>query len=159
MKGNNIGFGYEEQPDGFDWWKLLAILALGMMILGIFTRCKTKYVSVPEYHKEYIVRSDTVAKVDSVYMKDSVFVYHNGDTIIINKVLYRDRYKNVYKVRVDTIMRSDSVRVPYPVEKELTKVEKRYMTVGKYVMKAFQWILVAAILAFLSWLAGKIMKK
>lgn len=158
MSGNNIGFGYEEQPDGFDWWKLLAILALGMMILGIFTRCKTKYVSVPEYHKEYIVRSDTVAKVDSVYMKDSVFVYHNGDTIIVNKVLYRDRYKNVYKVRVDTIMRSDSVRVPYPVEKELTKWEQRYMDAGKYLLRALVCSAVAAVLSLMVWMCRKFRK-
>lgn len=148
--------------NGFDWLRLLLSLSMAMvamLVLQALASCKTKYVSVPEYHKEYIVRSDTIAKVDSVFLKDSVFVYHNGDTVIVNKVLYRDRYRNIYKVRTDTLLRSDSVRVPYPVERELTKQEKRYQSVGRYVCKAFQWMLAAAALAFLAWLAGKMRNK
>ena len=149
--------GYCDEPNGgFDWWKLLVVFALGMMILGMLTGCKsTKYVSVPEYHTEYIVRSDTIAKVDSVVIKDSVFVYHNGDTMVINKVVYRDRVRNVYKTRTDTIIRRDSVSVPYPVERELTKAEQRYVAVGKYTCKALAWVLVLAVLLLLAWLGKK----
>lgn len=107
------------------------ILLLFCYIILLFSGCKTKYVSVPEYHKEYIVRSDTIAKVDSVYLKDSVFVYHNGDTVIVNKIAYRDRYHNIYKVRIDTIFKRDSVSVPMPVVSELSKAQQRYITLGK----------------------------
>ena len=135
------------------------ILFLLCFALALVTGCKTKYVSVPEYHKEYIVRSDTIAKVDSVVIKDSVFVYHSGDTVVMNKVLYRDRVRNVWKTRTDTLMRSDSVRVPYPVERELTRQEKRYLTIGSYTCQALQWVLAAAVIAFLAWMAGKVRNK
>lgn len=107
------------------------ILFLLCFALALVTGCKTKYVSVPEYHKEYIVRSDTIAKLDSVLIKDSVFVYHSGDTVIINKIAYRDRYHNIYKVRVDTIFKRDSISVPIPVVAELSKAQQRYIRLGK----------------------------
>ena len=149
--------GYCDEPDGgFDWWQLILIVMIALMMLGLFAGCKsTKYVTVPEYHTEYIVRSDTVAKVDSVTVRDSVFVYHNGDTIVINKVMYRDRVRNVYKTRTDTLLRRDSVNVPYPVEKQLTKAERRYLAIGKYVCKALAWVLVLAVLLLLAWLGRR----
>ena len=149
--------GYCDEPDGgFDWWQLILIVMIALMMLGLFAGCKsTKYVTVPEYHTEYIVRSDTVAKVDSVTVRDSVFVYHNGDTIVINKVMYRDRVRNVYKTRTDTLLRRDSVNVPYPVEKQLTKAERRYLAVGKYACKALASMLVLAVLLLLAWLGRR----
>ena len=107
------------------------ILFLLCFALALVTGCKTKYVSVPEYHKEYIVRSDTIAKLDSVLIKDSVFVYHSGDTVIVNMIAYRDRYHNIYKVRVDTIFKRDSISVPIPVVAELSKAQQRYIRLGK----------------------------
>ncbi len=149
---------YEYDDDRIDYWRLCIVLMVVLMAIGLLSGCKTKYVTVPEYHKEYIVRSDTVAKVDSVVIKDSVFVYHNGDTVIINKVAYRDRVKNVYKVRTDTICKTDSIRVPYQTEKELGKSEKRYMTIGKYLCKGFGWILAAMVVGVVAWLVRKIKK-
>lgn len=121
-----------EQP--FDWWQFGIVLMIVLMTLGMLTGCKTtKYVSVPEYHTEYIVRSDTMLQKDSVVLHDSVYVYHNGDTIIINKVASRDRWQNIYKVINDTIIKTDSVRVPYPIETKLSKAQQRYLTIGKSV--------------------------
>ncbi len=101
--------------EGFDWWQAAIVVMFILMAAGILSACKTKYVSVPEYHKEYIVRSDTLARVDSVVLHDSIFVYNTGDTVIVNKVAYRDRVRNVYKVRTDTVVKTDSVRVPCEV--------------------------------------------
>lgn len=152
-------YEYDDYGQPFDWTQFVIVLMVVLMAIGVLSSCKTKYVSVPEYHKEYVVRTDTFAKVDSVVMKDSVFVYHNGDTVIVNKVLYRDRVRNVMKVRTDTLMLSDSVRVPYPVEKTLGKRESRYLAVGEWTCKAFAWVLAAAVLALLAWLAAKMAKK
>lgn len=64
------------------------------------------------------VRSDTVylnrVKLDSVYVRDSVFIDRAGDTI--RELRYRYIYK--YKDRIDTVYvaKTDSVQVPYPVE-------------------------------------------
>lgn len=129
---------------------LILFFAVLLMLVG----CKTKYASVPEYHTEYIVKTDTFAKVDSVYLKDSVFVYHNGDTVIINKVAYRDRYHNIYKVRVDTIFKRDSISVPYPTERTLTKNEQRLMTLGRMFI-AFLFLVIAAMFVGIYWYRNK----
>lgn len=101
------------------------------MLLLVLSGCKTKYVSVPEYHTMYIHKTDTFAQLDSIYIKDSVFVTQKGDTIITTKVVYRDRYHNVYKVGRDTIIKNDSILVSYPVSRELTGYERRLMDIGK----------------------------
>lgn len=107
--------------------RLVIIIILGLLVL---TGCKTKYVIVPEYHKEYIGKIDSILKHDSIYVKDSVFVKQKGDTVFINKVSYRDVYHNIYKVMHDSIIKNDSI--PYPVVRELTKNEQRLISIGKY---------------------------
>ena len=141
--------GYCDEPDGgFDWWQLILIVMIALMMLGLFAGCKsTKYVTVPEYHTEYIVRSDTVAKVDSVTVRDSVFVYHNGDTMVINKVMYRDRVRNVYKTRTDTICKRDSIPYKVEVEKQLTKDEISDLALGNALRRAKWWFALALVLA------------
>jgi uncharacterized membrane protein len=103
---------------------ILAGLALGS--------CKTKYVSVPEIHTEYITRVDTTVIMDSVYQRDSVYVERKGDTLYVNKTLYRDRYHNIYKVKKDTVVKRDSVNVAYPVEKEMSRSERLFVAIGKF---------------------------
>ena len=105
---------------------ILVILA-GLVLGG----CKTKYVSVPEVHTEYITRVDTTVRKDSVYLKDSVYVERKGDTLYVNKTLYRDRYHNIYKVKKDTVVKRDSVNVAYPVEKEMGRGERIFVALGK----------------------------
>lgn len=144
---------------GIDWWQLAMVVMFILMAAGILASCKTKYVTVPEYHKEYIVRSDTVARVDSVLLHDSVFVYNVGDTIVVNKVMYRDRVRNVYKTRTDTIVKTDSVRVPYPAEKQLTKAQQRYVTIGKCAIVAIAAFAILAMLAILVWQARRMARK
>lgn len=154
--------GYAEEPNGgFDLWAILAIIAAAFMLMGMITSCKTKtqIVTVPEYHTEYIVRSDTIARTDSVLIKDSVYVYHMGDTIIINKVAYRDKVRNVYKVRTDTLLRRDSVRVPYPVEAQLSKAQQRYIAVGRFAVRGAAVVLAAIVLSLVVCLARRYLKK
>ena len=107
--------------------RLVIIIILGLLVL---TGCKTKYVTVPEYHKEYIGKIDSILKHDSIYVKDSVFVKQKGDTVFLNKVSYRDVYHNIYKVKNDSIIKRYSI--PYPVVRELTKNEQRLISIGKY---------------------------
>lgn len=111
-------------------WKWVLVIAVVLFAALSMTGCKSKeYVTVPEYHTEYICRTDTVAKLDSVYVKDSVYVYRNGDTVMVSKIAYRDRWHNIYKVKLDTIIKRDSI--PYPTVRELTKNEQRLMTLGR----------------------------
>lgn len=107
----------------------IAIMVLAGLALG---SCKTKYVSVPEIHTEYITRVDTTVIMDSVYQRDSVYVERKGYTLYVNKTLYRDRYHNIYKVKKDTIVKRDSVNVAYPVEKGMSRSERLFVAMGKF---------------------------
>ena len=153
--------GYCEEPGGgFDWWQLAMVVMFILMAAGILASCKTKtqVITVPEHHTEYIVRSDTVARVDSVLLHDSVFVYNVGDTIVVNKVMYRDRVRNVYKTRTDTILKRDSIPYKVEVEKDPTKVQQLYITIGRYALVAAAVIAILAMLAVIVWLARKAKK-
>ena len=80
------------------------------------------------------VRFDTtyINKVqrDSIYKFDSIYVRDKGDTV------WLERYKYLFvdKAVHDTIYinRADSVQVPYPVEKKLTKWQQFRLDVGGY---------------------------
>lgn len=97
-------------------------------VIGMLTSCKSvKYVPVPEYHTEYKTRTDSFVKKDSVWVHDSVNVWMKGDTVYKEHwhKIYKDRY--VYSNKKDTVMQTDSVRVPYPVARELSRWEKTKM--------------------------------
>ena len=119
-------------------WKWVMVVAIVLTAVFTMTGCRSKeYVTVPEIHTEYVHRVDTVAKMDSVYVKDSVYVYRSGDTVMVRKVTYRDRWRNIYKVKVDTIIKRDSVSVPYPVSRELSmkdKIALRFWTYTPFIL-------------------------
>ena len=137
------------------FWKWACIgLVVGIILLA-FTGCKTKeYINVPYVRTEYVCRTDTFAKLDSIYMKDSVYVFQKGDTVFHNKVVYRDQYHNIYKVKTDTIIKTDSVTVPYPIERQLTKNEQRLMSLGRCYI-AFLFILAVCAIGFTIWYRNK----
>ena len=105
------------------------VLLVVLFVLFLLCGCRSvKYVPV-----ETVVTDTTyINKVhrDSIYQRDSIYVHDRGDTVTI----YRDRYLFVDKAVHDTlyINRTDSIRVPYPVEKELTRWERFRLDVGGY---------------------------
>ena len=137
------------------FWKWDCIgLVIGIILLA-FTGCKTKeYIKVPSVRTEYVCRTDTFAKLDSIYTKDSVYVFQKDDTVCHNKVVYRERYHNIYQVKTDTIIKTDSVTVPYPIERQLTKNEQRLMSLGRCYI-AFLFILAACAIGFTIWYRNK----
>ena len=82
------------------WW-MVAVMAIVICCVS----CKTKYVTVPEYHKEYINRTDTFLRSDTLFRLDSVVIRQQGDTTVIEKIRWQNRFVNVYKVKTDTIMK------------------------------------------------------
>lgn len=104
-------------------------ITLVIVVLSL-TGCKTKYVSVPEYHTEQVTKTDTLLRQDSIYLRDSVFVLVKGDTVFINKTVYKYRDKILLKIKSDTIIKHDSI--PVPIVRELTKNEQRLISIGKY---------------------------
>lgn len=106
-----------------------------LLLLAMLASCKTtRYVSVPEYHKEYINRTDTFLRSDTLFRLDSVVIRQQGDTTIIEKIRWQNRFVNVYKVKTDTIIKTDSIRVPYPVEKKLSKWQQLRLGFGGWAM-------------------------
>lgn len=124
------------------------IYLLGMVLAMLsLTGCKTvRYVPVPEYHTLYKTRVDTVQRWDSVYFRDSVYIAAKGDTVFLTKTHWRERFRNVYHVKVDTVMQRDSIRVPYPVEKQLTKWQRWKMDMGGWAMGVTAVLIILVIL-------------
>lgn len=132
------------------WISAIVTIIVGFLIVLLLGGCKSKeYITVPEYHTEYVCRTDTFHKMDSVYLKDSVYVYQQGDTVYYNKVTYRDRWHNIYKVKTDTIIKKDSVSVPYPA-----KNEQRLMTLGRLFL-AFLFLVVVTMVSGIWWYHNK----
>ena len=128
------------------WW-MVAVMAIVICCVS----CKTKYVTVPEYHKEYINRTDTFLRSDTLYRLDSVVVRMQGDTTVIEKIRWQNRFVNVYKVKTDTIIKTDSVRVPYPVERKLSKWQQLRLDFGGWAMGGT----VVAIVFIIIWLVRR----
>lgn len=92
-----------------------------------FTGCRTtQYVPVETIKTEYKTR-DSI-RHDSIYQRDSIYVIDRGDTVYT----YKDRYlyKYLYLNRIDTVIKTDSVQIPYPVEKALTRWQKAKIELG-----------------------------
>lgn len=123
------------------------ILAL-VMLAVVLCSCKTKYITETEYKEVPVVMHDTIAKniwrIDTTIVKDSVYFAIKGDTI------YKERYKNKWRIHVvhDTI--SKVVKIPV----EVARIKTKTKTVVKEVNRLYwwQWLLmtigVVAILYF-----------
>lgn len=105
--------------------RLIYIIIL--LILAIcFVSCRTQYIPVESVRTEYKTR-DSI-RFDSIYQRDSVYMLVKGDTI------YQYRYKYLYRYlttnRTDTILKHDSIPIPYPVEKQLSRWQTIKMELG-----------------------------
>lgn len=117
---DNRDIVWKESMMGCLWYALG--VAVGLLLCALLGSCgTTKYVPVVEH------RTDTLRVVqhqrDSIYLHDSIYVsqQQRGDTVWLTTdrwhTQYRDRWKH------DTLYqsRTDSVPVPYPVEKLVEK--------------------------------------
>lgn len=97
-----------------------------LMLAICFVSCRTQYIPVESVRTEYKTR-DSI-RYDSIYQRDSIYTLIKGDTV------YQYRYKYLYRYlttnRTDTILKNDSIRVPYPVEKKLSRWQSIKMELG-----------------------------
>ena len=131
------------------------MLAAAFIMLMMLQSCRTKYVSVPEYHDVYINKHDTLTKHDSVYQKEFVDRYVKGDTIYLTKIKVDYRFRNLYKTRYRDSIKIDSVRVPYPVERKLNKWESLKMEVGGWAIGGLSVVVIALIAYIVTWLVRR----
>jgi hypothetical protein len=106
------------------WW-----LAAGL-ICALLGSCKTKYVSVPEYHEVVVNKHDTLITRDSIYEKDSIYIVKNGDTVTAyrDRIYYRDRWRD--KIVYRDSIKTDSVRVPMPVVTNKVRWQDKVAYIG-----------------------------
>lgn len=131
--------------------KILYFIAIILLTSAICSCRSVRYVPVET------VRSDTLyvnrLLRDSVFVKDSVFVREKGDTVEVFRTLFVDRWRD----RTDTVraVSTDTIRVPYPVEKELTRWEKTKLDIGGIAIGTA----IAAVLAVVVWLVIRFRRK
>lgn len=155
----------EETNNNFknDLLFLLAVVAT-VILIGLLTSCRTKYVTVPELHTSYIHSTDTahVYHRDSIYRRDSVFttIYTEGDTVykVAHFYHYDTRWKDrvTYQSHTDTLLRVDSVSVPYPIKAELTKSQQRYITIGKWACGVGVGVVIILLTSAIWWYRKKV---
>lgn len=110
--------------------RIIKYVMTALLLLVVWSCRTTEYVPVE------VIRTDTtyINKVqrDSIYQLDSIYIVDRGDTVLITKTkyLYKDRM-----VR-DTVYMSktDSIQVPYPIERKLTRWEQLRLDVGGWAM-------------------------
>lgn len=108
--------------------RLLYITILLTLAIWLAACRSIKYVPVETVRTEYKTR-DSI-RFDSIYNRDSIYVLVKGDTVYQYK--YKYLYKYQYLNRTDTVIRVDSVQVPYPVEKQLSRWQSLKLILGDW---------------------------
>lgn len=125
----------------------LAALGIAMLLCGC-TRTVYEPVETVRTEKDVVTRWLT----DTVVQNDTHFIFVKGDTVID----WRDRWRECIKEVHDTVYveRTDSVPVPYPVERKLTKWEQTKMDFGGFAIGA----IIAVVCIAVIWLIKKFRK-
>jgi hypothetical protein len=143
--------------------KIIVLTAL-LLCVG----CAPKVVTVPEYHYERHNTTDTVMLHDSILRErntiireaDSAMLSELGirlqqgerAILVLRKELER-ALSQQKKITRDTIIKTDSIRVPYPVEKKLTKWQQLKIGAGEIIL------FVSCLIAVFLWLRFLVRRK
>ena len=139
--------------DKGDWKRILFIVLWGIALTFVFVMlsgCKTtEYVEVPVTHTEYVYRD----KIDTAYVKDSVYIKEmiKGDTVKVVEYRYRDRFR--YINTTDTVAIRDTVSVVHEVvvEKTVAKMNS--------IQSAFFWLGMLTFILLIGYVVYWILKK
>lgn len=115
----------------------IIIVSIALLLLA-GCRTKIQYVPVESVRIEY---QDRYLR-DSINVYDSIYVREKGDSVFVDRLqkIYIDRF------RVDSFIRTDSIQVPYPVEK-IIEVNKLH-----WYQETLMWIGVGALVILMIWL-------
>ncbi len=134
-------------------WGMLLALSLTAFVLMclVATGCSRKvYVPLETVRTE----KDVVTRwlTDTVIQNDTRFIFVKGDTVIDWRDRWRERIKEVHDTLY--IERTDTVRVPVPVERKLKKWEQTKMDFGGFAIGA----IIAVVCIAVIWLIKKFRK-
>lgn len=125
---------------------LLPPIVFTLLLMLSICGCRSiRYVPVETVKTEYISHTDTVLRTDSIIKEKNTIIREADSSLIAllgiqlknNEkailVLQKELQKQINKqaeYKTDTIIKVDSIQVPYPVEKQLTKWQQMKMNVG-----------------------------
>lgn len=123
-----------------------------LVMLLCLAACRSiEYVPVETVRTEYKTR-DSI-RYDSIYKHDSIFYKVKGDSIY--KYVKQMEYRYIFINRTDTVLKTDSVQVPYPIEKKLNRWQAIKIELGGW---SFGIILISALYAIAMLFYKKIKK-
>ena len=140
---------------------IVILIILSLLLSG----CKSiQYVPVEKVRTEYINKTDTVNKIDTLISEKETII-READSNLVAKlglqlkanerailVLQRELERQISKEsehKTDTVIKTDSVQVPYPVERKLTKWEQTKMDAGGIAIGMCIVILLVIIIGFI----------
>ena len=120
---------------------MLIILFAGFVLIGLGACRSVRYIPVERVHHDSV--TNILYQRDSIYQHDSVFIREREDTVLVER--WHTRWRD--RVSHDTLYMSkaDTIRVPVPVERKLTKAERTYITIGKWSVGVVAGLVLAAI--------------
>lgn len=125
--------------------KALTYLTILLMTAIWLCSCRTKYVPVESVRTE--IEYQNRWQRDSIHVHDSIVIQSKGDTV------FHDRWHTLYKDRFvhDTtyIYKTDSIQVPYLVERNLTWWQKVKQETGGIAIGVI--IVLCFIIIYLIW--------
>ena len=125
-----------------------SLFILWVVLLAACSR--VQYVPVREVERRIEYR-DSV-RYDSVHVADSTFLRIAPDTVYHYRL--RTEYRYLFRHQTDTILRQDTVQVPVPVERRLSRWEQVKMDFGGMAIGA----VAASLLALLIYIARRFRK-
>lgn len=131
-------------------WPMLTLVLLVVLVVLVPVGCRTtEYITVPEVHTEYVYRD----RVDTSYVKDSVYIREQmkGDTVKVVEYRYRDRYREIW--RTDTIIQQDTISVVH------TQVVERTTNKMNSLQSAFFWLGLLAFFIVIGYVAYRLLLK
>ena len=154
-------------------WILLFWIAL-FFIAVIAASCKSvEYVPVPEYHTEIVHHRDTVIQKDSILKEvntilrearpeDSAMIAqlgiklgNNERLLILLQNALTEKNNSTYESHNSDSVRVDSVRVPYPCEKKLSRFQQFCLDYGKIILGATTLLLIVIAIIIVRWIKNK----
>lgn len=137
-----------------------------ILILLLLSGCKSvQYVPVESHSIEHHYHNDTIREKDSIISEkntiireaDSAMVANlglklkaNEKAILILRTELQKAISQKSESKSDTIIKVDSVQVPYPVEKKLTKWEQTKMNAGGVALIMCVLVVLLIIVAFIA---------
>ena len=107
--------------------------AVWLLILWAIVGC-----SRVQYYPVESLKTDSIyikqLERDSIYLRDSIFVYTKADTVFYTQTRYK--YKEIIIHDTVSLIQRDTTTVVREVERQLTKVQQLKMDIGAGVMTA-----------------------